>query len=362
MFLAWKEIIYSKTRFSLIIGIVVLVAYLVSFLTGLSNGLAQENKDAVDKWQADSIVLAEESNLSLNMSMLTLDDADTIAADQKAVLGISSNIVRLESSESSEDNIDVTIFGIKMNEFLVPEIVEGKAVNEQGEVIADLSLKEEKGIEIGDILNISGKESSLKVVGFTDKAKFSVSPVLYTQLDTYQDISSANRSADSQDQINAIILRDERPAEEIEINNSALTVYSIDEFVNNLPGYNAQVLTFGLMIGFLILIAALVIGIFIYVLTLQKASMIGVMKAQGISSNYISKSIIAQTLILALLGVLIGFGLTILTGLFLPAAVPYQNNYIFLAAVMAGLLVFALLGAVFSVRTIVKVDPLVAIE
>ena len=78
--------------------------------------------------------------------------------------------------------------------------------------------------------------------------------------------------------------------------------------------------------------------------------------------HYISKSIIAQTLILALLGVLIGFGLTILTGLFLPAAVPYQNNYIFLAAVMAGLLVFALLGAVFSVRTIVKVDPLVAIE
>ncbi|MFZ1690913.1 MAG: ABC transporter permease, partial [Trichococcus flocculiformis] len=44
MFLAWKEIKHSKTRFSLIIGVMVLVSYLVFFLVGLAYGLAQDNR------------------------------------------------------------------------------------------------------------------------------------------------------------------------------------------------------------------------------------------------------------------------------------------------------------------------------
>lgn len=49
MFLAWNEIKYSKTRFALIIGVMVLVSYLVYFLTGLAYGLAQDNRTAIDK-------------------------------------------------------------------------------------------------------------------------------------------------------------------------------------------------------------------------------------------------------------------------------------------------------------------------
>ena len=63
---------------------------------------------------------------------------------------------------------------------------------------------------------------------------------------------------------------------------------SIAKFINELPGYNAQVLTFGFMIGFLIVIAAIVIGIFIYVLTMQKINIFGVLKAQGITGGFIA--------------------------------------------------------------------------
>ena len=62
MFLAWKEIKYAKTRFSLIVGVLVLVSYLVYFLTGLAFGLAQDNRTSVDKWEAQAIVLADEAN------------------------------------------------------------------------------------------------------------------------------------------------------------------------------------------------------------------------------------------------------------------------------------------------------------
>lgn len=363
MFLAWKEIKHSKTRFALIIGIVVLVSYLVSFLTGLAYGLAQENRTAVDKWDADGIVLTNESNLNLNSSMFEVEEQDLVTSDEKAILGVSSNIVRIDGSEDTEDNINVTIFGIESDEFLNPDIVEGDTF-EEDTVVADISLSEEEGLQVGDMLKLSGQNRTVKIAGFTDGAKFSVTPVLYTTVETFQKIKYDVDTIEENQEfpINGIVVRSEGNIETVSIDSDDLEVYSTSEFINKLPGYNAQVLTFGLMIGFLVLIAALVIGIFIYVLTLQKASMLGVMKAQGISSGYIAKSVIAQTFLLALIGVLIGFGLTILTGFFLPSAVPYQNNYLFLVATMVSLIVFALLGAVFSVRTVVKIDPLEAIE
>ena len=58
------------------------------------------------------------------------------------------------------------------------------------------------------------------------------------------------------------------------------------------------------MIGFLILIAAVVIGIFIYVLTIQKIDVFGVVKAQGISTGTIGRSVVVQTIILILIGVI----------------------------------------------------------
>jgi len=115
------------------------------------------------------------------------------------------------------------------------------------------------------------------------------------------------------------------------------------------------------MIGFLIVIAAIVIGIFIYVLTMQKSDIFGVMKAQGISSRYIAFSVIAQTFLLATVGVLVGLAATIGTALVLPQAVPFQVNSLFFAGISVLMILIAIVGAFFSVRTIVKIDPLKAI-
>ncbi|SFJ96913.1 putative ABC transport system permease protein [Marinilactibacillus piezotolerans] len=362
MFLAWKEIKFSKTRFALIIGIVLLVSYLVSFLTGLAYGLSQEYRMAIDKWDADSIVLTSESNQNLNMSMIDPSEQSNISADETARIGVASNIVRPEGSEDSDVNIDVSLFGIDPTEFLTPNIIEGELFSAENEVVADITLKEEEGIEIGDVLQLSGQDRTVEVSGFTDNARYSVAPVLYADIQTYQQIRFDSDESIEDFPVNAIVVRDSQSLDSLNIGNDELEAYPINDFISSLPGYNAQVLTFGLMIGFLVVIAALVVGIFIYVLTLQKTSMLGVMKAQGISTSYIAKSVLAQTFLLAVIGVMAGFGLTILTGAFLPAAVPYQNNYLFLVATSAALIIFALLGAIFSVRTVAKIDPLEAIE
>ena len=57
MFLAWQEIKKNKLRFTLITGILMLVSYLLFFLSGLATGLADLNREAVDKWKASAIII-----------------------------------------------------------------------------------------------------------------------------------------------------------------------------------------------------------------------------------------------------------------------------------------------------------------
>ncbi|MEG0267853.1 MAG: ABC transporter permease [Carnobacterium sp.] len=362
MFLAWREMKHSKTRFALIIGVMVLVSYLVFFLVGLAYGLAQDNRTSIDKWEADGIVLTDESNTNINMSMMTLEQAKKVKGDNVAFLGQAPSVVRKAGTSKEEDKVNVTFFGIDSDQFIMPEVIEGEAFVNDNEVVADISLKEEENINLGDTLELAGNDKEVTVVGFTKDAKFNVAPVLYTTISGYQEVRFDQADDSDAGRISAVIVRGENSSiDGIDIETDELAIYPIKDYINKIPGYTAQVLTFGLMIGFLIVIAAVVIGIFIYVLTLQKTSLFGVMKAQGISNLYISKSVVSQTFILATVGVGIGLILTILTSLVLPPVVPYRTNIIFLVAITTLLIVIAVLGALFSVRTVVKIDPLDAI-
>lgn len=361
MFLAWNEIKHSKTRFALIIGVMLLVSYLVFFLTGLAYGLAQDNRTSVDKWDADAIVLTDESNLNVNMSMMPRAWQDDIEADEVAALGQVPGVVRKEEKSCECEKINVNFYGINDDEFIMPEVIEGRAFKDDYEVVADYSLYEEDGIELGDTLNLAGSDLTVEVVGFTEDAKISVSPVLYTSIASYQDIRYEEIDESEEGRISGFVVRND-DFDTIQINNDDLVLYDIKDYIAELPGYMAQLLTFALMIGFLIVIAAVVIGIFMYVLTVQKSSMFGVMKAQGISTGYIGRSVVAQTFLLSVIGVGLGGFLTILTSFFLPVAVPFRSNYYFFGGIMSLLILFAVLGAFFSVRTIVKIDPLEAID
>lgn len=355
MFLALNEIRHSKLRYALVIGVMFLIAYLVFFLSGLAYGLAQENRMAVDKWKATDILLSDKANDTLTLSMIDPNLVDEVTAKDTAVLAQTSSIIYKQSDKKAKEN--VSFFGIESDQFLKPNIIEGKNFKQKGEVVADISLKEQKNYAVGDKIKLATNEEELTIVGFTDNARFSVSPVLYTSLDTFQTVRyGSSMSIQQKPSVNAIVTRGK-----IQDKPASLQKLSIGKFINKLPGYSAQVLTFGFMIGFLVVIAAVVIGIFIYVLTMQKIAIFGVMKAQGISSQYIARSVIAQTFILAFTGVAIGFLATLGSALVLPSAVPFQSNLLFFSGIGILMIIVAIIGALFSVRAIVKIDPLKAI-
>ncbi len=353
MFLALNEIRHSKLRYALVISVMFLISYLVLFLTGLSYGLAQKYQTSVNQWRADSILLSDESNDSLMMSLITSDTFDAIKATQKAGLKQAPSVIIVNGIEK----VNVSFFGVSSGEFLKPNVIEGTMFTNSNDTVVDSGLKKEYNLKLADSIRLSGTNKTLKIVGFSDNSSYAASPVLYISPQTFSNLHlTTSRSTQGTD-YNAVVIKGK--INQLPENIGKL---SISKFINKLPGYNAQVLTFSFMIGFLVVIAAAVIGIFIYVLTIQKVSIFGILKAQGISSYYIAKSVISQTFILAFIGVFLGLVATLGTSLILPIAVPFQVNLIFYASVSILLILVAILGAIFSVKTVVSIDPLKAIS
>jgi ABC-type transport system, involved in lipoprotein release, permease component len=350
MFLALQEIKHSKLRYGLVVGVIFLIAYLVFFLTGLAYGLAQESRMAVDKWDASGILLSDEANDNINMSVIKSDDFTSVKASKKASLSQSAGIIYKEDN----DKENVKFFGINSKDFLAPNITSGRMFKEANEVVVDDSLSD-KGYKLGDIVKVTMSNEALKIVGFTNKAKFSIAPVVYMSRASLGRLKYDGNTKDAD--INAIVYRGDLKDKPSDLSN-----LPIKTFINKLPGYSAQVSTFAFMIGFLVVIAAIVIGIFIYVLTMQKLDIFGVMKAQGIPTSYIAKSVLAQTFDLSFIGVILGLLGAYGTSLILPAAVPFEAKASYFIGISILMILTAVLGALFSVKTVVKIDPLKAIS
>lgn len=348
MFLAWNEIRRNKLKFGLIIGVLTMISYLLFLLSGLANGLINMNKEGIDKWQADAIVLNKDANQTVQQSVFNKKDIENKYKKQ-ATLKQTGEIV---SNGHQKDN--VLVFGVEKSSFLVPSLLEGHKATKDNEVLADETLKN-KGFKIGDTLSLSQSDEKLHIVGFTESAKYNASPVIFTNDATIAKINPRLTG----DKINAVVVRDTNWKDKKL--NQELEAVSINDFIENLPGYKPQNLTLNFMISFLFVISATVIGIFLYVMTLQKTSLFGILKAQGFTNGYLANVVISQTLILALFGTAFGLLLTGVTGAFLPDAVPVKFDVLTLLVFAIVLMIVSVLGSLFSILTIRKIDPLKAI-
>lgn len=357
MFLAINEIRQAKVRYGLILGLLFLIAYLVFFLVGLANGLAGLNRSAIDNWQADQILLAKDSNQNLTLSNLELELTEQVDADKLASLAQKATVAWNKSNPKEDDKVRTTLLAIEAESFIAPKILEGRSFEKVGDLVISERLAEEEGFAIGDRVWLLRTDQPLKVVGITGEASYSVAPVIYTSLETYSSLQG-EQGSQSPETINALLLKGELSS----YPKDELDVLPISDFISNLPGYRAQLLTFGFMIGFLVLIAAIIIGIFMYILTMQKIHIFGVMKTQGISTAYIAKSVLAQTFLLTIGGTVLALLANWGSALLLPSKVPFQISWSFNLAVSAGLILIALMGSLFSVRVVAKIDPLQTIN
>lgn len=349
MYLATHELKANKGRYGLVILILFLIAYLIYFLTGLAYGLASNNRLAVDQWDANRVSISKYADSNLAASTLSGINLKQLNSNQ-APVGEMNAVATLNGGD---DNIDATIFGINFQSFIKPKLVKGHQVRSNNQVVVDEQFNDGK-VKLGDRLKINGSKQRYRVVGLTQDNLYGTLPVVFATLQTYNQLKYTNANAGN---ISGIVYKKQSDIKRI-TNAEVITPQTL---INNIPGYSAQNSTFSLMIGSLFVIVLFIVGIFMYILTVQKISVYGIMRAQGISSRILVNSIVAQALILGIIGIGLGLIANQLTVLVLPAAIPYANNGLLVGGFSIGLLIMVILGSIFSIRQIIKIDPISAI-
>ena len=316
--------------------------------------MIDQNRSSIDHWKADTVLLSSEANKSIGLSNLKLSDKESLSADNVEPFSQMVTVAMTEKNLNEDVKQKVSIFGVNNGSFLIPPVIQGRTFEAKNEVVIEKSLSEKEGF---DTIKTANSDTELKIVGYTEKSRFNVAPVIYMNINDFQVLKYGDKKSIDNPIINAFVVKGELK----DYDSSIFQKVSIADFINELPGYSAQILTFGLMIGFLIVISAIIIGIFMYVLTIQKTPIFGIMKAQGISNGIIGISVLSQTFLLSLVGSILGLVGTWGTSLVLPSAVPFLGNGLYYSVIFVSLIIFSLIGTLFSVLAIRKIDPLKAI-
>lgn len=345
MFLALKEIKKEKFRSGLIIAMIVLISYLIFILTSLALGLARENTDAINSWGVAKITLSSNANVDMRQSFLTKKQAGTLTKNE-AYLGETPVVAEAKGHKQQS----AFFVGLKKNQFIAKNInlESGHRVRHSHEVVVDDSLKL-KGYQLGDKFKLNDDQTKFTIVGFTKRAKLNVTPVLYGQLETWRSLRGIKMGP-----VTSVVASRNS---QYQSHQSGTKTYTRKQIINKLPGYQAQILTFVLMIGFLMIISMIIIAVFLYILTMQKLPNYAVLRAQGIPSRVLVSATISQSILLVASGLIIGTLLTAVTGLVIPAQVPMAFDVPLLAAVGLGILIMALIGSLIPVKTVLSVDP-----
>jgi len=342
MFLALKEMLHEKFRYSLIVILIFLVSYLLIILTGLAGGLANLNKSAVEQWNVSTIVLNSDSEGRLPQSFLS---KKSTAALRGKGTQISQYSTLVKSEDGLKENSQLIGLDTRSVIFKNLQLTSGTKSDKKNMGLVSDQFKND-GFKIGDYISVANSNLKIKITGFTPQATLSALPVIYVSPETIQ---SVNKGV-----TNAVLLKNELKNSDIP---SDTTQFSIKEFINKLPGYNAQQLTFNFMIGFLYIIILIVISIFLYILTVQKLPNLGVLKAQGISTKYLILSTLFQSFVMAIIGVITAIILGEITAMVLPSEVPIIIETKNIIITGLGIIIMSLLGALIPIRQIAKVDP-----
>lgn len=366
MKLALEEIKYNKGKYFMITFIIMLISWLVFLLTGLGNGLNTLNAATIKNINGNYLVFEKDSENKFTKSTISGTQIEKIKklknVDDATLLGSSMSSV---SNEKGNKKTDITIVGITNNSFIAPKVVEG-TINQTNDkrVIVDKSL-EKNGYKVGDHIKISGLKKVLIIGGFTENNTFNHLPTVWLPLNLWQEIRYAAPGSDdgNSDPVNAFVLQTNSDFKVSKLTGglSNLKVVTREDAVQAMPGYAEENGTIVLMLVFLIAISAIIIGVFFYILTMQKINQFGILKAMGAKNKYISRIVVSQVALITIVGVVLGVGFTYAVAAILPKGMPFDLNNTTVILYGIGIILISLFTTIFSVKQVVKVDPLIAL-
>lgn len=356
MNLALKELIYNKKKYILIELIITLLVFMVLFLTGLVEGLGRSVISGIDNIDADYFLLSDSAEKLITVSGLDTEKYDELRSQtdaEVAVLGIQRMYL---SKKGSDEKLNITYFVIEPDSFLEPKVVDGASLGDSSvsnPIVLDESFLYE-GIAVGDSVFDSSSEFEYIVVGFAADSMYGHTSVGYISVDSYTSMRTTLNPM-YQEMYHSIAIR----GNDIDgINIDGTELVSKSDIIENIPSYKAEHMTITMIIWVLIVVSAAIIGVFYYILTIQKYKQFGVMKALGMGMNRLASMVTSQVCIIAVFGAAVAALLTYLMSIAIPATMPFYLRNENVILVIAAFILISIAGGLISVLSISHVDPI----
>jgi len=346
-----------------------LISWLVFLLSGLGNGLSTLAASTFKNMQSDYAVFQQGSKNSMSKSLLSNELSEQLVmmdgVTAASPMGVSMASAVKENDVLGEEKVDIAIIGIIPDSFLQPNVIEGEGLttNEPNHVIVNETLKD-AGYKLGDTFKLDGSTESLKIIGFVKNQTYNHVASVFTPMIEWQKIAFAAPGSDKGivDPVNAIMLQGSKIDPEI-INQQLEGTDTVTRqaAVQGMPGYKEENGTILMMLAFLLAISAFVLGVFFYVMTLQKSNQFGIMKAIGAKNKFLYNAVISQVFILSIVSIGVGILLTYGTAAIMPQDMPFALDTTMMIVYSITLLIISILSSLVSVRMIAKIDPLKAL-
>ncbi|WP_328657402.1 ABC transporter permease [Nocardia salmonicida] len=342
MFVALRDLRAARGRFLLITTVVLLVAVLVSFLSGLTAGLAHQNISAVQGIDADQVVFAETgADPSFDSSVLTEQQIAQWQSADATPIGIS----RTRAEHAGASPTQVALFGGD------PSAFSNRPATAPGAVVLSSAAARELSAGTGDVVLLAGHEFTVADVAGDEW--YSHTPVIWTSMQDWQAASPRAGAATV-----LAVTGDVPGGLDAEAGTHSLPA---EDAVQAIGSYQAENSSLTLMTVLLFAISALVIGAFFTVWTVQRQPDIATLKALGATTGSLVRDALAQAAIVLTAGVTAGLAITALASLFLGEAMPFVLSPATTLVPALALIVLGLVGAAVALRFLFTTDPLTAL-
>lgn len=340
MNIAWKEIKKSKVKFMILGSIVFLVSFLTFIISGLANGLSQDNAALIKDLPDGQFYMNEDAEETYNLSLIDPDTQETVLDEQKGAAALSIQMGFLNDSADKQRSV---AFVTSTDSELFENV-------QAGEIVLDRSLEEE-GLKVGDTLTNNQFSGEFVVKGFVEQQKYSHAPVAFINIENYKEMYRVNEM-----QLIFIPGGDEPPVIE------GLQSFSNSEFLNTIPSYSAEQLSLNMIVWFLVVISGLLFAIFFYMMNVQKIGLYGILKAIGVKTSTLFKMMWTQMLFITVIALALSIALSQSFNFIAPDGMPFSLTAVTTVQLSIVFLVIGFVGATLSGIQIKKVEPLQAIQ
>ncbi len=378
LFLSFKEVWRNKGRFVLFSLVIALITTLVLFVAALAEGLAQANRQYLEKLDAELLVFQANTELSTNASRLDRSDLNAVAripgVQAAGPIGFASGTIL---QPGNAEGLDASLIGIEPDRPGAPPVITGSPINSSrgSEVVIDRTIAREADLGVGSVFTLRTIQNTeeeffdLRVIGITDSREYQYAASIFLPYQTWDEIRPQTGQSNSQTSLasNVIAVKLEDPSQQaqmtatIESRVDKVQVADIATAIKALPGYSVQQSTLQTQQAFVLLIGILVIGGFFQIQILQKIPQIGVLKAIGVANRSVAWAVIWQIILVTAFGVTLGGLATLGLAAGIPDSVPVQFAGTTVALAIIALLAIGPIGGLVSVRLAVRVEPLIAL-